>query len=255
MQSAVFGIGLWLVLGHAGAIAGEHSGLSSENDRISYSLGHQLGQDLQQQGVQADRAALLKGLQDGLAGSPPLLPAGEMQTLLQELKQNIVTTQREEMQRALDERRNKREQARREGEAFLAANAKKPGVVSLPSGLQYRVIREGQGRKPALTDTVTVHYHSTLVNGDEFGGTRESEPESFAVNEVIPGLKEALQLMPQGAKWELYIPPSLGFGRRGALEDQTLIYQLELLDIKAPASGPATDGKQKTESAGGRPAS
>jgi FKBP-type peptidyl-prolyl cis-trans isomerase FklB len=168
-----------------------------------------------------------------------------MQRLLQELKHNILTTQQQDRQKAMEERRNKREMARKEGAAFLAANANKPGVITLPSGLQYRVIQAGKGRRPALTDTVTVHYHSTLINGNEFGGTREGMPESFAVNEVIPGLEEALQLMQQGAKWELYIPPELGFGRRGALEDQTLIYEIELLDIQQ--AGEATSPPSATE--------
>ncbi|MGD2112199.1 MAG: FKBP-type peptidyl-prolyl cis-trans isomerase [Gammaproteobacteria bacterium] len=255
MRAVLYGIGLGLALWHAGGMAGDPPELTSETDRISYSLGHQLGRDLQQQGVAANTAAILRGLQDGLAGSEPLLPAAEMGTLLRELKQDIVTTQRQEMQRALDARRLKREQARKDGEAFLAATAKQPGVITLPSGLQYRILSEGQGRRPAVTDTVTVHYRSTLVNGDEFGGTRAGKPESFVVNEVIPGLEEALQRMRQGARWELYIPPQLGFGRRGALEDQTIIYDIELLDIRPADAEPAAGSEDGSGQEGDRPAS
>lgn len=223
-----------LLLPLYGAHAADAPPLTSETDRLSYSLGHQLGSDLRSQGRQTDREAILQGLRDGLAGSAPQVPADEMHTLLGGIKRDIETTQQQEMQRTLDERRRKHEQARAEGAAFLAANTKKPGVTTLPSGLQYRVIKAGQGRRPEVTDKVTVNYRGTLVNGDEFGSTSPDTPESFAVNEVIPGLEEALLLMQQGARWELVIPPQLGFGRRGALEDQTIIYDIELLDIQRP---------------------
>jgi FKBP-type peptidyl-prolyl cis-trans isomerase FklB len=248
MRLAFHAIGVCLMCCQGFCSAAQPPELASETDRISYSLGHQLGRDLQRQGVQADMKAILRGLEDGLAGETPLLPAGEMETLLKALKQNIVTTQQEDMQHELEERRRKREQSRQEGAAFLATNAKKPGVTTLPSGLQYRVIKAGQGRRPALTDTVTVNYHGRLINGNEFGSTRAGAPERFSVNEVIPGLEEALLLMPQGSKWELYIPPELGFGRRGALEDQTLIYEIELLDIGvADTQDTATDSGRESD--------
>jgi FKBP-type peptidyl-prolyl cis-trans isomerase FklB len=240
MRFALCTIGLCLALALHGALAGDQPELTSETDRISYSLGHQLGRDLQRQGLQPDMAAILRGLQDGLADREPLVAGEEMQSLLQSLKHDIVTTEQEERMRALEERRNRREAARREGAEFLAANEKKSGVTTLPSGLQYRVIRDGTGRHPGLTDTVTVKYRGTLLNGNEFDSTEEDNPGTFRVSELIPGLQEALQLMAAGAQWELYIPPQLGFGRRGALEDQTLIYDIELLDIApaAPAAMP-----------------
>ena len=142
---------------------------------------------------------------------------------------------------AIQERRIKRDMARKEGQAFLAANTKKTGVTTLSSGLQYKIIKSGKGRKPVLTDTVTVHYRGTLLDGNEFGSTRGGEPESFPVNDLIPGLEEALLLMQPGARWELYIPPELGFGRRGPLEDQTLVYDLELLRIEQTGKETAAD--------------
>ena len=231
MRFAASTISLCLVLCQGVIIAAEQSELASESDRISYSIGHQIGSDLQQQNMQPETSVILRGIQDGLAGSEPLLSAEEMQALLRELKRKIVTAEQQERLNAIKERRNKREMARREGNEFLEANAKKPGVKTLPSGLQYRIIKPGKGNRPAATDKVTVYYHSKLLDGSEFGSAQEGIPEIFAVADVIPGLKEALQLMQPGAKWELFIPPDLGFGRRGVLEDQTLIYEIELLGI------------------------
>lgn len=240
MRSAFSTIGLCLVLALEGVLAGEQPGLSSETDRISYSLGHQLGRDLQHQDLQPDMAAILRGLQDGLADREPLLSGEEMQTLLQSLKQDIVIAEQEERMRALAERRNRREAARREGAEFLASNKLKPGVTTLSSGLQYRVISAGAGRPPGLTDSVILQYRGTLLNGNEFDSTDADSPGTFRVSELIPGLQEALQLMPAGARWELIIPPQLGFGRHGALEDQVLIYDIELLDIRraTPSKAP-----------------
>lgn len=231
MRFAASTMSLCLMLCQGVIVAAEQSELASESDRISYSLGHQIGSDLQQQHVQPETSVILRGIQDGLAGTPPLLSTEEMQPLLRELKRKIVTSEQQERLNAIKESRIKREMARKEGSEFLAANAKKPGIKTLPSGLQYRVIQPGDGDRPQATDKVTVYYRSTLLDGSEFGGTQEDMPEVFAVADVIPGLKEALQLMQPGAKWELFIPPGLGFGRRGVLEDQTLIYEIELLNI------------------------
>jgi len=235
MRFAASTIILCFTLAQHGIAAAERLQLDSEADKISYSLGHQLGTDLHQQGLQPETTVILRGIQDGIAGSEPLLSPEEMQALLGELKHKIVTSQQQEKIDALNARRLKREMARKEGKDFMAANAKKPGVKTLPSGLQYRVITPGKGDKPALTDTVTVNYRGTLLNGNEFDSTLEGSPESFTVEDVIPGLKEAMQLMQPGSKWEVVIPPELGFGRHGALEDQTLIYEIELLGTK-PAS-------------------
>lgn len=237
----IIGMGIGLALFQGIVVAEERPELTSDADRISYSLGHQVGRDLKQQNVEPDSAIIQRGIEDGLAGKPPLLPEKEMQTSLKALKQDIVSAEQEERMNAIQERRIKREMARKEGQAFLAANTKKTGVMTLSSGLQYKIIKSGKGRKPVLTDTVTVHYRGTLLDGNEFGSTRGGEPESFPVNDLIPGLEEALLLMQPGARWELYIPPELGFGRRGPLEDQTLVYDLELLRIEQTGKETAAD--------------
>ena len=231
----IIGMGIGLALFQGIVVAEERPELTSDADRISYSLGHQVGRDLKQQNVEPDSAIIQRGIEDGLAGKPPLLPEKEMQTSLKALKQDIVSAEQEERMNAIQERRIKREMARKEGQAFLAANTKKTGVMTLSSGLQYKIIKSGKGRKPVLTDTVTVHYRGTLLDGNEFGSTRGGEPESFPVNDLIPGLEEALLLMQPGARWELYIPPQLGYGARGAgakiPPNSALIFEVELISV------------------------
>jgi len=223
---------LWLALAtYTPIVTAETAQLETESDRISYSLGHQLAGDLKGQGVELDEAVMLQGLRDGLAGNEPQLDTKEMQALLLKMKQEILEKAKEQQLAKLEARRIKAEQTRKEAEVFLTTNTSKPGVNTLPSGLQYKVIKPGKGSKPSLSDTVTVHYRGKLINGNEFGTTYGGEPENLLVKEVIPGMQEALQLMPEGAKWELYIPPDLAFRRRGPLEDQAVIYEIELLRI------------------------
>lgn len=247
MRLATTTIILCFALHHPDMVAADRPELGTESDRISYSLGHQVGSDLKQLGVQPETSALLRGMQDGLKGSEPMLEQKEMQTLLGRLKSDVIKAKQQEQFEALQARRIEREMARRQGEEFTAANARKPGVKTLPSGLQYRIITAGNGDRPAAFDRVTVHYRSTLINGDEFGSSGKDAPETFSVNDVIPGLKEALLLMPQGSRWEVVIPPELGFGRRGALEDQTLIYEVELLDIQKSGKDQAVEQKAEAK--------
>jgi FKBP-type peptidyl-prolyl cis-trans isomerase FklB len=234
---------LWLALALYGPLfAAETTPLETESDRISYSLGHQLAGDLKGQGVEFNDVVMLQGLRDGLAGNEPQLDTGEMQTLLLKMKQEILEKDKAQQLAKIETRRIKAEQTRKATEVFLTTNTGKPGVKTLPSGLQYRVIEPGTGRKPALSDSVVVNYRGKTIDGNEFGSTFDREPESFLVKDVIPGMQEALQLMPEGARWELYIPPDLAFRRRGPLEDQALIYEIELLSIEETA-----DSKVKPE--------
>jgi FKBP-type peptidyl-prolyl cis-trans isomerase len=158
-----------------------------------------------------------------------LLGQDEMNKTLIELKRKVVALQAQERAAA----RQKNLQA---GEEFLAENAKRDGVVSLPSGLQYRVLEPGSGRQPAATDTVTVHYRGTLIDGTEFDSSySRNKPATFRADRVIEGWREALQLMPEGAKWELFIPARLGYGERGAGKiqpDSTLIFEVQLIKVE-----------------------
>jgi len=199
--------------------------------RASYSLGHQIGADLVTQGHTVDTESLRKGLLDGLAGRPAALPADEMQALLADLKRSLTA----------DERRNRssgRATLRQAGAEYLATNARKQGVVVLPSGLQYREIHGGSGRQPTAQDSVEVRYRSRRLDDVVFHDSLSPDhpAETFRVSALIPGLVEALPLMREGARWQISIPPDLAFGRRGPLADQTVIYELELIAIVASAS-------------------
>lgn len=198
--------------------------LETKRDRTNYSVGYQIGGDFKKQGVELSPESLLRGIQDSLAGRTPLLPVEEMRSVLVELKKKIV-----------DDEKNKRERYRADGLEFLKANAGKEGVKTLPSGLQYKVLREGAGRSPTLADTVSVNYRGTLVDGTEFNSSfSDGKPAVIPLSGVIPGWKEALPLMKEGAKWLLFIPPDLAFGERGPLADRTVLYEIELLAVNPP---------------------
>jgi FKBP-type peptidyl-prolyl cis-trans isomerase FklB len=205
--------------------------------RASYSLGHQIGMDLARQGRAVDVESLRRGLLDALAGRVPALSDAERTALLVGLKRNIVTAEREDRIRGMSS-------LRQAGAAFMAENAQKEGVIELPSGLQYRVIRAGTGLRPGPDDRVTVRYRSTRLDGAAFhDSTREgAAPETFRVSGLVPGLTEALQLMPEGSRWEIFLPPDLAFGRRGPLQDQTVIYDLDLLEV-LPADAAFREGE------------
>jgi FKBP-type peptidyl-prolyl cis-trans isomerase FklB len=229
--------------------AGEASELESENDRISYSLGYEIGGGYKHQGVELDAEALVRGYNDGNAGAEPVISRKEMNDILRDLKGKIVTEQRESALERHERKKKEAEEKRSKGKAFMAENAEKPGVKTLPSGLQYKIIKAGKGRKPGPHDVVMVNYRAKLINGHEFDSSyRRNGPSSFRVDGVIKGWTEALQMMNEGAKWEVYIPPELAFGRRGALADQTLIYEVELLGVgeagKAPESKPTSSEQQ-----------
>jgi FKBP-type peptidyl-prolyl cis-trans isomerase FklB len=203
--------------------------LKDENDRANYSLGHQIGGDFEQQGVQIRPELVVKGIQDGLSGAEPLMSPEDMNQTLMDLKKRIVTAQRDERKKAADKNLA-------DGKAFLAENAKKEGVKTLPSGLQYKVIQEGSGATPEATDTVVVQYRGTLIDGTEFDSSySRGKPATFRADRVIRGWTEALQMMKEGAKWQLFIPPDLAYGQRSAGAkigpNSTLIFEVELISI------------------------
>jgi FKBP-type peptidyl-prolyl cis-trans isomerase FklB len=205
--------------------AGETVELKDENARVNYSVGFQIGGDFKRQGVDVNPEALVKGIEDALSGAEPLLTQQEMRETLVNLKKRIIAAQRAQ-------KRQNSEKYRGEGREFLAENAKKEGVKTTPSGLQYKVIREGTGKTPGPHDSVTVHYRGTLLDGREFDSSyRKNEPATFRVDGVISGWTEALQLMKEGAKWQLFIPADLAYGERGPLADKTLIFEVELISV------------------------
>jgi len=204
--------------------------LKSQQDRVSYSIGHNIGNNLKQQKIDVTANALIQGLRDGISGGKLLMTEDEMKATMQKFQ----TDQMAKMKKKQQETANKNNQ---EGEKFLAENGKKAGVVSLESGLQYKITEAGTGKKPSATDTVVVNYRGSLIDGSEFDSSyKRGQPATFPVNGVIPGWTEALQLMKAGAKWQLFIPAKLAYGERGAGgmigPNSTLIFDVELIEIK-----------------------
>ena len=188
-----------------------------------------IGTGLHRQGVAVDAAVVARGLKDAMAGGKTLMTEDEMKTVLQQLRTDV--TKEQEAKAKVAGEANKKE-----GETFLASNKSKEGIVALPSGLQYKILKEGTGPKPTSGDTVSCNYSGKLINGKEFDSSyKRGQPASFPVTGVIKGWTEALQLMPVGSKWQLFIPPDLAYGDRGAGQDigpgETLIFEVELLSI------------------------
>jgi FKBP-type peptidyl-prolyl cis-trans isomerase FklB len=207
--------------------AQENLVLKNQKDKISYIIGMDIGTNLKKQSIDIDSNILAKGVKDALAGTKPLLTEQEIQETMMAFKKEMMAKQEE------IGKKNKKE-----GEAFLAENKKKEGVKTLPSGLQYKVIKAGTGKKPKLSDTVTAHYRGTLIDGTEFDSSyKRGQPATFPVSGgMIPGWTEALQLMEEGAKWQLFIPSNLAYGERGAGSvigpNATLIFEVELISIQ-----------------------
>lgn len=215
--------------------------LKTQKDKISYALGMSLGAKLHQQSVEVDPAIVLRGLKDALAGGKMLLTDQEASAAFTQLNTEIAKRAEETMKVAA-------EGNKKIGQDFLTANKGKEGVVTLPSGLEYKVLTEGTGPKPAATDSVVCNYRGTLIDGKEFDSSyKRGQPLTIQVNGVIKGWTEALQLMPVGSKWQLFIPSELAYGDRGAGKDigpgSTLIFEVELLSIQ-PKDAKAPDAKQ-----------
>jgi len=214
----------------AQAGADEATSLKTPQEKLSYGIGADLGRNLKRLGIDVNPELIRKGIADGLSDGKLQMSDEEIGAALQGLQAQI---QRKAAQAASVAG----EENKKTGEAFLAQNKSKEGVVSLPSGLQYKILKAGDGRKPTEADTVECNYRGTLVNGTEFDSSyRRGQPATFGVTQVIPGWKEALQLMPVGSKWQLFVPPELAYGERGAGREigpnATLIFEVELLAIK-----------------------
>ncbi len=226
---AVWCMAVALMAPQAGAA--EKAALKTQKDKNSYAIGIDIGGSLKKQPFEVDAALVAKGLKDALSGGKTLMTDQEVKETLMALQQEIMAKQQARMKEA-------GEKNKKEGEAFLAENKTKEGVKALPSGLQYKVITEGKGKKPAATDTVSVHYRGTLIDGTEFDSSfKRNQPATFPVNGVIKGWTEALQLMKEGSKWQLFIPSDLAYGERGAGAvigpNAVLIFEVELLSIKS----------------------
>jgi FKBP-type peptidyl-prolyl cis-trans isomerase len=209
--------------------AAEEATLKTPKDKLSYIIGVQIGTDLKSQSVDVDPVIVNRGLQDSISGKALLI--GD-----QEAKEIIAAYQKERAGKMAEEKKKLGEKNKVEGAAFLTENKKKEGVKTLPSGLQYKVIKEGTGKTPKATDTVVTQYKGTLIDGKEFDSSyKRGEPATFPVNGVIRGWTEALQLMKEGSTWQLVVPPELAYGDQGAGPigpNATLIFEVELVSVK-----------------------
>jgi FKBP-type peptidyl-prolyl cis-trans isomerase len=216
--------------------------LKDQKDRLSYALGMNMGTNLhanlQRDAIDIDANIVLQGIKDSMTGGKLLMTEAEARAALTQLQQDLMAKQREAMAKEEEKMKATAEPNKKEGEAFLSSNKAKEGVVTLPSGLQYKIVTEGSGPKPTVTDTVVCNYRGTLINGTEFDSSyKRGEPASFQVSRVIKGWTEALQLMPVGSKWQLFIPSDLAYGERGTPggsigPNSTLIFEVELLSIQ-----------------------
>jgi FKBP-type peptidyl-prolyl cis-trans isomerase len=207
--------------------------LSSEAQQVSYGIGLNFAENIKRQGVELDLDAFNAGVNDVMAGNEPQLAQADIMKAMQSFQQKLMEKQKAEREGEAQANQN-------EAEAFFAENGKKEGVVTLESGLQYKVITMGDGEKPGPDHNVEVNYRGTLLNGEEFDSSyKRGKPVSFPVKGVIKGWTEALQLMPVGSKWELYIPADLAYGPGGTGPigpNAALVFEVELLSMKAPES-------------------
>jgi len=213
------------------------AGFKTDKQKFSYTVGYQMGQNLKRQNLEIDPKLVAQGMQDVLAGTKPKMTPDEMHAAVQGYQKK----EQEKMESVA----KKNLEA---GQAFLEANKKKEGVVTLPSGLQYKVVSEGSGKQPKSSDTVVAHYRGTLINGNEFDSSyKRNEPATFPVEGVIKGWQEVLPLMKEGSKWQVYIPSELAYGARGAGNaigpNEALIFDIELVSIKSDV-----ESKDKKES-------
>src|SRR5216684_481002 len=217
--------------------AQEKTALKDSKDKVSYSIGLDIGSTLKRQKVDVNADALVAGLRDAISGAKPLMTD-------EEIKQTMMAFSKELTEKQTAATKEAAQKNAAAGEKFLAENKNKPGVKTTASGLQYKVIKEGTGPIPKPTDTVVTNYRGTLINGTEFDSSyKRGQPATFPLNGVIKGWTEALQLMKVGSKYQLFIPANLAYGeqgRPGIPPSSALIFEVELMDVKSPQAGDAS---------------
>jgi FKBP-type peptidyl-prolyl cis-trans isomerase FklB len=213
----------------AGLVSAEEVQLKSDKDMLSYSIGASTAKNLKKSDIQIDTDLVLKGLKDGLAGDKLLLTDKQIMGIMNGLMNDVKRT-------TVANRKEAAEKNQKAGVAFLEANKRVKGVVALPSGVQYLVLKAGSGKKPNDADMIACNYRGTLIDGTEFDSTDEGKPANIKVSALISGWREALKLMPEGSKWRIFIPPAQAYAERGVGTiigpNETLIFELELVAIK-----------------------
>jgi FKBP-type peptidyl-prolyl cis-trans isomerase FklB len=220
----IVGIGLVLLSGICLA-ADKKMEIKSEEDKINYSVGYQIGGDFKAQGVALTPDVLVQGIRDALNKNEPLLSKEQMSTTLINLKKKVLADQQRQEKQAA-------ETVRKANADFLKENAKQKGVTVLPSGVQYKVLKAGSGKKPTLKDSITINYRVTRVDGKEITSNAANAPKTYPVAQAIPGLQEVLPLMAEGAKWQIVLPTASASGGRDPLDDMgVMIYEMELVSV------------------------
>jgi FKBP-type peptidyl-prolyl cis-trans isomerase len=225
--AALFGATALLSACSNGAPSYETAALETNDQKASYGIGMNVGSQIAAARDRIDRQAFMRGIEDGLQGNEPEISEGEMQMILQTFGSEIEAA-------AAEERTREGQENLAQGEAFLTQNALADGVSTTASGLQYQVLRAGEGPRPGPTSTVRLHYRGTLIDGTEFDSSYGGEPAVFSVGGVIDGFSEAIQLMPVGSHWRIFIPSDLAYGPSGSGPigpNETLVFELELLEI------------------------
>ena len=231
-------------------LAEDRPPLKDTKDKVSYSIGIDIGSNLKRNKIDINADAFNAGMKDGLSGSKPAMTDDEMRQVMTQFSKDM-------QEKTNAARQEAAEKNKAEGEKFLADNKNKPDVKTTASGLQYKMLKEGSGTPPKATDSVVVNYRGTLIDGTEFDSSyKRGEPATFPVNQVIKGWTEALQLMKPSSKYELYIPSNLAYGERGAGGDigpnATLKFEVELLSVKPPTPSPSASA---SASASAKPSS
>lgn len=216
--------------------------LNTQKDKASYAIGLNMGQQMRKDSVDIDPSILLRGMKDGLAGGKTLMTDDDVKAAMDALRADLRAKQEAKLQQeAVDNKKA--------GEDFLAENKTKDGVVTLPSGLQYKVLVAGTGPKPTPADTVVCNYKGSFLNNTEFDSSyKRGKPSTFPVTGIVKGWTEALQLMPVGSKWQLFIPPDLAYGERGRPgigPNSTLVFEVELVSIEPKVETPAANPTAK----------
>lgn len=217
------------------AYAVDSSALNTEIQKLSYSIGVDLGSNIKKQGIDIDVKSMSQGIEDAMKENPLKMTEEQMKDSLVKFQKDLMAKRTKQFEEQADKNKSK-------GEAFLKDNKSKKGVVTLPSGLQYKIVTAGNGAKPQKEDTVTVEYTGRLIDGKVFDSTdKTGKPATFKLDQVIPGWTEALQLMPVGSTWEIYVPAELAYGERniGGLigPNETLIFTVHLISIDKSADG------------------
>lgn len=244
MNIRIMMITLCMALAVSPVFGEEKTELKTEKDKLSYALGADMGGNLKRFEIDINTDIYLKGMKDAMSGGNVLMTEQEIRATIMSLQKDVQAKQQEKM-------KVQAEKNKKEGEEFLAENKKKEGVKALPSGLQYKVITEGKGKSPSATDMVTVHYKGTLIDGTEFDSSyKRNAPATFPVNGVIKGWTEALQLMKEGSKWQLFIPANLAYGESGRPSippNSVLIFEVELIKVEAKEKPAEKKEEKKSE--------